>query len=342
MAVAPSFPLYDLPIDELRWVIKAMEPANLFKLSLLSQRSKDLVTSRNWKAVRLEINVGQKGICFYCCFYPFLAVWCKLYTDNIVPNEILNSNDIIFREGYDGPEYKWRKKGFEAKDWLDHFKTTFHLKEFGILFRDGAVLVNIDYLYKKFGTPNYLSIQNFFGYDINDQILKVLAPKNSLHVNARSFGARHNHNTIFIQTLDELKINGHDSWFSLDHLLCINARRIVCSVLEVSLKVFNEFLKLWKSGSNSRLEELHFMLQSFVPGSDIIMKGIAYRMVPREQNQQRRFKSCDGTVEACRGEGMDISRFDGTKATVCIIQRQMTVFLHFYVWHDHCIVNNVV
>ncbi|EGT48900.1 hypothetical protein CAEBREN_13489 [Caenorhabditis brenneri] len=262
--------------------------------------------------------------------------------DDSVPIEIVNSNNIMFYYRWDGPHYKWRKEGFEAKDWLDHFKTTFHLKEFGIRFWDYAAVVNIDSLYKQFGTPTFLSIRKNFGHDINNRILKVLAPKKNLYATSSIFENWHNCNTILIQTLDELGTYGPDSSFTLDHLLCINARKIVCFVPGVSLKVLNKFLKLWMSGSNARLEQLYFELISFSRGSDIVMEGIPYHLVPKEQNQQRRFKSWDGKVEACNGEGMDIYRFDGTKATVCIIQTQMNVHLYFYVWHDHCIVNNVV
>ncbi|CAL2038311.1 unnamed protein product [Caenorhabditis brenneri] len=290
MAVAPSFPLYDLPKDELCSVIRVMDPVALFKLSLLSRRSKNLVKSRKWNAFGLYIYVHSWSIDIRCNFSQFLGVSCTFHTDNSVPKEIVNPSDIMFRCNMD-LSYNWRKKGFEARDWLDHFKTTFHLKKFDILFLDYAALFNIDSLYKQFGTPNFLSIRKSFSHDTDNQILKVLAPKNRLYVTTSIFESWHNRNTILIQTLDELGMYGPDSSFTLDHLLCINARKIVCSVSEVSLKVVNKFLKLWKSGSNSRLEQLYIKLQSYVPGSDIIMKGIAYQIVPREQNEQRRFKS---------------------------------------------------
>ncbi|EGT48935.1 hypothetical protein CAEBREN_21805 [Caenorhabditis brenneri] len=306
MAVAPSFPLYELPKDELRWVIRLMDP-----VALLNRSS---------------------------------TLTCDFYMNGSVPKEIVSPSDVIFHYGWDGPVHKWKQDGYEAKDWLDHFKTTFHLKEFFLSFDDYAAEVNIDFLYTQFGTPFFLYCRKNFGHEINNRILKLLAPKNSLYATTSIFENMHNRNTIFSQTLDELGMYGYDPSFTLDHLLCVNARKIVYHDSRVSLKILNKFLKLWKVGSNSRLEQLYFQLTSFSRRfSDIIMEGIPYKIVPKEENQQRRFKSWDGKIMGSwDGKAMDICRFDGTKATVCIIQRHTSIDVYFYVWHDHCIVNNVV
>ncbi|EGT48967.1 hypothetical protein CAEBREN_10096 [Caenorhabditis brenneri] len=255
MAVAPSFPLYELPKDELRWVIRFMDPNALFKLSLLSKRSKNLVTSRNWKALRITILVSQ----------------------------------------------------------------TIQIRS----------------------VPSFLGLQECVDFDFNNRVLKMLVPKKVLLVSTTVFENKTALQKALVQNIDELDINNLDEKLTLDGLLCSNSKRIRSDVWRISPNVLNKFLKLWKSGSNFRLEQLCVLFVD-LQGLDVIMKGIPHRVVPREQNEQRRFKLSNRRIEALEGEGMDFHRFDGTKATVCIKERDTWAFIYFYVWHDHCVVNNIL
>ncbi|CAL2038312.1 unnamed protein product [Caenorhabditis brenneri] len=342
MAVAPSFPLYELPKDELRWVIRFMDPNALFKLSLLSKRSKDLVTSRNWKAVRITILVSQ-SIQIRCSLNRFSGVICYLQTDNSSLKKIINPSEIsILEPSRERKRYQWKIEGFEAMDWVNHFRTIFHQKEITFsLFRDASQF-DLDSLCQQFpAVPSFLGLQECVDFDFNNRVLKMLAPKQMLLVSTAVFENKTTLHEALVQNIDELDIGGSDQKLTLDGLLCSNSKRIRSDVWRISSNVLNKFLKLWKSGSNSRLEQL---CVSFIDlqGLEVLMKGIPHRVVSREENEQRRFKLSNGRIEALEGEGMDFNRFDGTKATVCIKERDTWAFLYFYVWHDHCIVNKVL
>ncbi|CAL2038281.1 unnamed protein product [Caenorhabditis brenneri] len=111
-------------------------------------------------------------------------------------------------------------------------------------------------------------------------------------------------------------------------------RQVLKSILwrdgTVTGRDMNKFLKLWKTGSNSRLEKLFIQF----PGDGIYdFERIDYKLVPAKENQLRAFKSRSGETEFLSGEGKDICRFDGIRGTVCDNDGRF----YFYVWHDHCI-----
>ncbi|EGT48994.1 hypothetical protein CAEBREN_15222 [Caenorhabditis brenneri] len=70
---------------------------------------------------------------------------------------------------------------------------------------------------------------------------------------------------------------------------------------------------------------------------DEIMRRIQHQVVPREQNERRIFRRACNGWEPCRGEGMDLYRFDGIKGTICILNLDQEVYFFFFVWYDHCI-----
>ncbi|CAL2037592.1 unnamed protein product [Caenorhabditis brenneri] len=147
--------------------------------------------------------------------------------------------------------------------------------------------------------------------------------------------------SILIQNFNEITVSEESEEvlnMKLDDLLMNNGKMIVLYNLQVPLKHFNQFIKLWMRGSNPQLEHLYLDYRNGgVTDNKEIMKGIKYQEVPLVR--RRWFKETGSKYEWSVNGGLDIHREDGTKATVYIWNDEGFFRWEMYVWHDHCIVS---
>ncbi|EFO91933.1 hypothetical protein CRE_11470 [Caenorhabditis remanei] len=121
---------------------------------------------------------------------------------------------------------------------------------------------------------------------------------------------------------------------SLDDLLICNAVHLHLHDTMVDVKTLNRFFKLWKINKSSpRLEHLKFMTLEEV-STDVLLKGLNAIKMP--QTTTRTFRISDYTNARCKEKvvtgGLDVTRSDGTRATLKVEALAGTTTVEFYVW----------
>ncbi|EGT48853.1 hypothetical protein CAEBREN_07295 [Caenorhabditis brenneri] len=330
--VAPSFPLLELPSDEIIRTLRLINPVQLLNLSLLSKRAKSTVISCKLKANRIGIYFGNEiKIDFH---FPSSGIYLKFSMDHgtgtrkIIQKPMRISYFEVRPCGNPGRWFRWINFEYGLMDWVDHFKCVFNQKDTFVEF--GRNTFDSNSIYENLKDPTIIHIGTTGSYEFNRQVLKSILPTKELHLDTKAFENWRVPETILMQNIDRLELNNRVRYFKLNELLCTNSKEVVLYSGTLTGKDMNNFLKLWKAGSNSRLEKLFIEF----PDREIYdFKGIDYKLVPAEENQQRAFKSRSGETEFLSGEGKDICRFDGIRGTVC----DNDGHFYFYVWHDHCI-----
>ncbi|CAL2038390.1 unnamed protein product [Caenorhabditis brenneri] len=142
---------------------------------------------------------------------------------------------------------------------------------------------------------------------------------------------------ISIQNFDFIRADSVQ--ITLDDLLVTNARSITLICDRISIKILEQFVKLFAKGSNPRLEFLLLRFRQADFQTEELLKGLKYQHV--SPNRRRSFKVSGKKVPLEVIGGWDIWKFDGTQATISTDIRDDVVRFKLFVWHDHCMVNAI-
>ncbi|CAL2048110.1 unnamed protein product [Caenorhabditis brenneri] len=295
------------------WDIWKIDVFSRIGISLLSQKTKNLVESLKMKTYTLQVAVSDRFE-FYMLFPNWALLTLQLYyaRENRPPKEIdtppenIYSVDEMFR-------VKWANS-MSVTQLLEHLRFIFHKSKVTLTFGTDSERFSVESLHR-----NVKDIESISFFNRNNEqhrrILYMFQPASLTLDSSAIF--HHVPNDILIQNFDLIRVPSMQN--TLDSLLMTNARSVQTSGGRQSAKLLNTFLKLWVRGSNPRLEFLLFRFRNATFQTEELLEGLSYTNVPLER--VRLFK-CSDKKEAKRvSGGCDIRRFDGTKATIKVSTR---------------------
>ncbi|CAL2038302.1 unnamed protein product [Caenorhabditis brenneri] len=322
----PTFPLLRLPNDECLAVLQQMEMSQLFILSLISKRAKNLVTSADRRARYVLVYVNQK-IRFKCLMLEGtdvrilnleLSIWKR-------PNERRKVKKpryvTILKYSPNDTLIKCKKKEYEAKDWLEHLCQIFHRRDHSLLVEQNGYRYDLNSVHKHFKNPMFFGLSAFGNTGYINRVLKMIIPKSSISLVFGIFENGRPPKDILIQNYHLFHCYGNNHLmnrtFPLNDLLCINSREIIAYSLEFSEKDINKFLKLWIHGSNPRLQKLLIWNASF--DYDNVLRGIQNFIL--QEDHEKMFKSVTEGDVVVKG-GREIRRMDGAVGRIVLDNQQ--------------------
>ncbi|EGT45592.1 hypothetical protein CAEBREN_23250 [Caenorhabditis brenneri] len=277
--VAPGFPLLRLPTKARNHAVKTMDILDRISLSLVSKVTKSIV-------IRCGVNTSFISFTMRELFIVTLTrqnlnlTWCLSQRhktwDGSNPVELVAANVVQVRKSRT-ENYRWKKKGFEIKDWINHFLDITRIRCIHKIFFDERgerfdvdsvartvngfnlnALVVSDECSSKYANSIFQKVHtNSISLDLNLFPQKVILEKVVIQ----------NCKRVYTQTEFPIKLND---------LLIMNCGEFVTKDPRgFSMKTFNRFLKIWKTGFNRRLKR--FMIEfggHFAPDKNVILKGI--------------------------------------------------------------------
>ncbi|EGT48920.1 hypothetical protein CAEBREN_23677 [Caenorhabditis brenneri] len=304
---APRFPLMRLPVACSQNVLCILRLTQLFEISLASKKSKDLVRS-------LKIKTSEFSLHLYGSYLSIQLRFCSR-------NEESNLKSyLIYYISY--------SHEMDERTFLNHLKFIFNTEKITVYFGWNFELFDFKSILE--GRQDVESI-NFLNLNEGEgqRILNIFKPsKIYMYIVTKP-------RDLMIQNVDDLRANEMN--ISLEDLLIMNIKNLETRCSMVPAQVLNRFLKLWTRGSNLQLERLELDFQ--VDGG-FTNEEIFNRIKTTQKTTVRYFKLVSGTRKITGG--LDISRFDGTMATILL--RRLGGFINWIdfefeilVWHDHCI-----
>ncbi|EFP01232.1 hypothetical protein CRE_24439 [Caenorhabditis remanei] len=357
--VTSRISLFNLPDKAIRHVIQFMDYDEIILLSFLSERSKSIAESLEIKSTFVSIDIRSK-----------VTISISIDEKFDVKLEFSNSSTFLSPKGtwllvteYEKGEKdaadedddeedeeeevilrpkkvvnSWILNGFSIKKWLDLTKTIFHFSEVNWLdFGEGSVIFDMNDFRDVFNIQSRLGLGNNCGPEAYVMEILKTFPTAKLSLESDLFEIGKPPYEVLIQNYDYLSIwCRHQSTITLDDLLTLNSVYIEVSELSITEKDVNGFIKHWMRGSNPRMEQMYISFNGERRvDKDLVLRKLNYIEFP--SNQKRYFKENEEQtfiVVPVKG-GFDISRFDGTKAT--ILFEESFESLHIIVWHPHCI-----
>ncbi|EGT45427.1 hypothetical protein CAEBREN_23124 [Caenorhabditis brenneri] len=318
--VVSTFPLLNLPINAILNTFRTMDPVQVFGVSILSKKTKNLVESFKITPEMLQVEVAEM----------------------FVINFILPSDTTFYFELYQVPENQpllelgtpetihihcnsqvmvWTNS-MNVKQLLDHLRIIFHRPIDKLFFEENCERFSLESIHKN--VTDVVMINIFSGnHEHNRRILSLFQPA-ALCLVEHALVDQCVPRDILMQNFDLFHVP--DVQIILDDLLMTNSRFILLFCLRLSWKTLNQFLKLWVKGSNLRLEYLFLRFPDNL-GLDELFNGLKYQDAPPKRELLKAYG------------GRDIWRFDGTQATISTDIRDDLVSFRMFVWHDHRVVN---
>ncbi|EFO94575.1 hypothetical protein CRE_06100 [Caenorhabditis remanei] len=305
----PTFPLFRLPENVIVQVLRStFDAEQLLIFSLVSSKTKNLVTSLGVRARKVYIEI-YAGISLSVRFGP-RSLWCWVFRNNsnnqyaelditrpVCPNYISQGKIIQ------------QSTPFYFSEWLDHIRTIFcYTKPPEVSFWPGSERFELESLKNMIKNVTCLTISDESTDIQSKRILNTFKNLNQLNLYGNPFEDTCQIQQIFIQNFGMIRY--HDV-YSLDDMLLVNSEivKFCCSTTQ---KQFNQFLKHWIRGSNSRLQRMDLDIENSESVSrDMLLKGIHYVDVAKEEQ-----------LEICRKHRIasdnmvEIRRKDGTPAVI--------------------------
>ncbi|KAF1759729.1 hypothetical protein GCK72_016196 [Caenorhabditis remanei] len=324
----PTFPLFLLPENAIISVLKNMNLAELFFISTVSTKSKNLVASlklraecvniRISRAIRLAVYVGRAHFNLF------------IYNDangqnGESPADITLPVAATFL-GYQGSTIQLTTPLLNFHNWLNYIQSVFCCTlPPKLVFDQGCERFDFSLLKDAIGNVNWLIL---FSQSTDIQEKKILkyfnAPKN-LYMRRNPFEeATCEIQKIFIQNF---KTIGFQDAYTLDDMLLVNSEKVEFFI-PTTQKQFNRFLKHWIRGSNPRLQEMSLPIDEtdFVHG-EIYLKGIRCMEISEETKRDilQKHRLLKGMVQ--------IRRQDGTTAVTATNDAGRSLKIHLIVLH---------
>ncbi|EFO94571.1 hypothetical protein CRE_06138 [Caenorhabditis remanei] len=320
----PTFPLLRLPENAIVQVLQNMNPNQLLIISLVSTKSKNLVTSLGLRASDVYIYISREiSLPVAVGGYIFAL---KFYDDSNIQNELLSVDTALPVDALLLFVNKTIQSStpFNFSDWLDHIKSVFcYAKPPNIKFYRGCERFEIQSLKEAIGNVDFLHVSSEVTDVYTKEVLKHFNASNEVSLERNPFEKSCEIQTLFIQNF---KMIVFEDVYSLDDMLLVNSEKVRL-YRPTSQKQFNQFLKHWIRGSNLRLQ--YMLLLIYNPNSvsrEVLLKGIHFVDVAEEEQ-----------LEICRKHNIvsdymvQIIRKDGTPAVIAINKREAILDVRFIV-----------
>ncbi|EFO90279.1 hypothetical protein CRE_23066 [Caenorhabditis remanei] len=321
----PLLPLFRLPNSVIIEVIKNFHLKQLFAFSLVSTKTKDLVTSLGIKTSNIYIGVsnvlrvsvisGENYLCLN--FYDE-----SKYVNGLSPVDITLPVDVCF-------EYKGKRMQastpFNFSAWINYIRSIFCFTlPLNIRFYGGCGKYGIELLKDTTGNVNDLFVSPLVTDVMSRTILKHFNTPSRLFLLKNPFEDGCEVQKFFIQNFQFMEY--HDV-YSLDDMLLVNSE-IVRFTHRTTHKQFNQFLQHWIRGSNPRLQFMFLIIKKINVASREV-NGIRCMEMSEDAKREIRQKH-NLPIEV---DMVKIKRKDGTSAVIAIEDIEHIFFFRFIVLH---------
>ncbi|KAF1760255.1 hypothetical protein GCK72_008501 [Caenorhabditis remanei] len=321
----PTFPLFRLPEAVIVHVLQNMNLNELFIISLISSKTKSLVTS-------LGIEARYVGIIIFCTIsinvYTTKSHTLNFYDDSNDQNPLSPVDISLPVAAY----FEYQSKRIQAStpfnfnDWMNHIRTVFcFTNQQDLSFCRGCERFEVQSLKDTIGNVDDLYVADEVTDVYSQEILKHFNAPNELFLHRNPFDKACEIQKPFIQNFQSIVF--HD-FFSLDDMLLVNIEKVMFAK-PISQKQFNRFVKHWTRGSNPRLQCMSLFIEITNSVSrEEPLKGIDYVDVAEEDQ-----------LEICRKHRIksyymvQIRRKDGTPAVIAAEDFGNVLHVNFLVFY---------
>ncbi|CAL2041258.1 unnamed protein product [Caenorhabditis brenneri] len=327
------FPLFRLKQNDCIRVLRSMNFLDQLSFSVISNRSKNLVKSLKLVRICLYLRLRENLTLAISSYKTTMRL--SFERDNFRPEpigQIYNPNcdyiriRIRKRRGEPRESYTWRKEEFRSiRDWIDHFRDVFnkpkisHIEWASNIYDPQSIQRIIKDL-----ESNWVNMEECT-LDYYKRIYAAYKETNRLNLylcNQRNLTPMHDliiGNYDFYWPPNEIRNNYK---LSLNDLLVSNSREIL-GHSPIDETFLNKFLKLWRRGSNPRLQHLYvYSRPNVVFNIENVLKGIDHQESPECRKREFKISQYHGyeVNYLIVRSGIDIHRFDGIHCTVNYIQ----------------------
>ncbi|CAL2048752.1 unnamed protein product [Caenorhabditis brenneri] len=299
------FPLLKLPFLALVCVMKAMECAQVFRISNISKRCYRLV-----RAVKLPTKVLSIKICTFVEIKTDIPDMCRI--------QLRHSNEF---------SNHLERNRFQLRAFFDNASEIFQYEKVGLIFNFNHISYPIQSIKMAMNGLDIqsLRITNAFSNDYIIEILNNFLPVKILELPRNPYKKRTLFHNVLRNEFEILELGAQISATFRD-LLVINSAQLIIQSAMLSVSDMNNLLKRWTEGWNSRMKYMYMTLKrtemNEVPE---ILSGINHQQVMEE----RRMVSHDKIARDFRvGTVYEISKVDGTKAVLYF--RECTIDIDIY------------
>ncbi|KAF1760299.1 hypothetical protein GCK72_008546 [Caenorhabditis remanei] len=305
----PTFPLLRLPENAIFNVLKNTNLDQLFIISLVSSKTKSLVTSFGIKARDVHIGISRRiRINVYTTKSHFTL---SIYNDPNDKNELFYAD--ITPPITDYFKYQSRRiqttTPFNFSDWMKHIQLVFcYSQPLDLGFYQYCERFEVQSLKDAIGNVDVLSVAGQVTDVYKKEVLKCFNAPNELFLERNPFDEVCEIQKLFIQNYKMIAFPGV---YSLDDMLLVNSEKVRFTK-PISQKQFNQFLKHWIRGSNPRLQYMFLSIDNTDSvSSEEPLKGIDCFDVAEEDQQEicRKYRIKSYYMVAIR-------RKDGTPAVI--------------------------
>ncbi|EFO94573.1 hypothetical protein CRE_06121 [Caenorhabditis remanei] len=287
-----------------------MDLNQLLITSLVSLKSKRLVTSLELRARNIEINISRAislNVYFGRAHFLYISYNNSNDQNAALPADITLPVAASFQ--YKGTKIQSSTPLFSISNWLNHIRSVFcHTKPLDVRFHQDCERFEVQSLKNMIGNVDVLYVAEEVTDAYTKEVLKHFNARIELSLYRNPFDETCEIQKFFIQNYKRIAFWGV---YSLDDMLLFNGKK-VRFINPISPKQFNQFIKHWIRGSNPRLQTMFLMTHnSNFLSREVLLKGIHCVDVAKEVklkiHQKHRLVS-DSLVQ--------IRRKDGTPAVI--------------------------
>ncbi|EFO94608.1 hypothetical protein CRE_06105 [Caenorhabditis remanei] len=320
----PTFSLFRLPENVIVKVLNTLYLGQLFAFSLISTKTKNLVTSLGLRAESVYISISW-NITLVVCTERFLIV-INFHEDLNAQNEFLFADITLPVDAYLPFQDTTVQSPipFNFIDWMNHIRTVFcFTKPQKLRFYRGSERFNIGSLKHAIGNVNAFHVSSELTDAYIKEVLKLFNAPSDMSLDRNPFDEAWEVQQFFIQNY---KVFTFFDVYSLDDMLLVNSKRVnfYCPTTRIQ---FNQFLHHWIRGSNPRLQSMFLSIDiTDYVSIEVLLKGIHYIDVAEEEE-----------LEICQKHNIvsdymvQIRRKDGTTAVIAMSEREPILNVHFVV-----------
>ncbi|KAF1760324.1 hypothetical protein GCK72_008572 [Caenorhabditis remanei] len=297
----PTFPLLRLPENATIKVLRNLSLEQLFFISLVSSKTKRLVTSLGLRADRVDIRIDRLNEVVVHTQAPYLNLTLRPFTL------------------------------LEFKDWMNHIRTIFCFTSPAnvlqrMLFFQNSVRFTVQSLKDAIGNVSDLFLSRQLTDVMSRNVLKHFNTPSTLFLYRNPFEEVSEIQKIFIQNFKTISF--HDV-YSLDDMLLVNSESVQFTK-PISQKRFNRFVKLWICGSNPRLQRMDLSInKTDVASGEVYLEGIRCMEMSQDAKKEIRQKH----KFSVNADMIQIRRNDGTPAVIATYDGQRRLHMFLIVLH---------
>ncbi|EFO94584.1 hypothetical protein CRE_06104 [Caenorhabditis remanei] len=320
----PTFPLFRLPENAIVHVLQNINSDRLFIFSLVSTKTKNLVTSLGLRAVSVYIRISFE-ICLNVNFDT--SGWNLIFSNGSDDqNAEFDITLPISASTFSLHQPFQPSTPFNFSDWLNHIGTVFCCTNLlTVQFGAGSEQFEMESLKNTLNNVNGLAITEGVTDIHSKQILNSFKDLNELALESNPFEDTREVQKFFIQNFEKIEFR---DVYSLDDMVLVNSEKVRFTH-PTTHKQFNRFVKHWIRGSNPRLQDMFLSIDNTNSVSrEVLLKGIHCVDVAEEEQQN-----------ICEEQGIvsdymvEIRRNDGTPAVIATKDFENILYIRFFAYY---------